>query len=148
MDRMQTRTDSFAPVLNWLDPFGSWDAAARWNGIASEWMTKGWRQWLELVTVWPALEPGAAAQAGAPAVIPAKAGTQEARDARELDEQAQAHAHDSRVRRNEGSRRTAAPRRNVAKRTEHAAAKAAPKRPAAKRPARPQAAARSTRSRG
>ena len=181
MDRMQTRTDSIAPALNWLDPFGSWEAAARWNAIASDWMTTGWKQWLELVTVWPALEPATgdasanasavtaagasaapASEARASAVIPAKAGTQEARDARALQAQERAHAVDSRLRgkggssRNDGSRRSGGTSRSTsssarpssAKRTEHAAAKTASKRPAAKRPARPQAAARSTRTRG
>jgi hypothetical protein len=51
MQRMQTRTDSSAPSPIWLDPFGSWDAAAQWNAIAAQWLTKGWHQWLQFVTV-------------------------------------------------------------------------------------------------
>ena len=31
MTRMQTRFDCFAPTMDWLNPLGSWDAAARWN---------------------------------------------------------------------------------------------------------------------
>jgi hypothetical protein len=141
MHRMQTRTDSLAPAPNWLDPFGSWEAAARWNAIASEWMTRGWKQWLELVTVWPALEPApGAAQPAARALDPVQAGTQEARNARVLQEQAVDSRH---------GESDASPRQAGARRAERASAKASPKRSAAKRAARPQAAAgRSARTRG
>jgi hypothetical protein len=136
MGRMDTRTESLAPVPNWLDPFGSWDAAARWNAIASEWVTKGWQQWLELVSVWPALETSA------PVVAPVQAGTQEERNAHAI-RQAHAEAVASRPRANAGAGRSKA-----AKPTDRPAARAASKRPAPRRPARAQAAARATRSRG
>jgi len=101
MTRMQTRFDCFAPTMDWLNPLGSWDAAARWNTMAYDWITQGWRQWLELATIWPALEnPAAAANelarsveamdvpaallAVSPTVIPAQAGTQKARNARSV----------------------------------------------------------------
>jgi hypothetical protein len=105
MGRMQTRTESLAPVSGWLAPMGSWEAMARWNAMAFEWMTEGWQQWLQLVTAWPALEnPAAAANevaqlemaaatdiaeasqadAAARSVDPAQAGTQKARNARAL----------------------------------------------------------------
>ena len=61
MTRMQTRFDCFAPTMDWLNPLGSWDAAARWNTMAYDWITQGWRQWLELATIWPALENPASA---------------------------------------------------------------------------------------
>ncbi|MBL0392163.1 hypothetical protein JJ685_13575 [Ramlibacter monticola] len=89
-----TRIDSFG----WLNPLGNWEAAARWNAMAFEWMTRGWQQWLELATVWPGLESPAAAvnevarsvdAIDVPAsVILAPAGTPKARDARELGTQA------------------------------------------------------------
>lgn len=90
-----TRIDSLAPAIGWLNPLGSWEAAARWNAMAFEWMTRGWQQWLELATVWPALENPAAAvnevarsvdASDVPAsVILAPAGTQKARNARTLE---------------------------------------------------------------
>lgn len=61
MALMQTRFDCFAPAIDWLNPMGSWDAAARWNAMAYEWMTRGWQQWLQLATIWPSLENPAAA---------------------------------------------------------------------------------------
>jgi hypothetical protein len=136
MDRMQTRTDSLAPAVNWFDPFGSWEAARRWNAIASEWMTRGWQQWLELVTVWPALEaPAMPAQA----VLPAPAGTQQARNAHAI----RAQATDARESRQEVSARPAARTR-----AERPGARAASKRSKPKRPPRAQAAARPARTRG
>jgi len=69
MHRMQTRTNSLVPTMNRLAPPG-WQAAVRWNAMALEWMTSGWRQWMELLTVWPALQPAAQAQH----VLPAPAG--------------------------------------------------------------------------
>lgn len=69
MRRMNTGTDRFAPA-SWLDPLGSWEAAAHWNSMAVDWLASGWKQWLELVTVWPALEP-MATPADAPAALAA-----------------------------------------------------------------------------
>jgi hypothetical protein len=43
---------------SWTSPFIAWDAALRWNRMAIEWMTRGWQQWLEVATVWPAFESG------------------------------------------------------------------------------------------
>jgi hypothetical protein len=133
---MQTQTDR-TPTLNLLDPFGSWDAVARWNAMASEWMASGWRQWMELLTVWPALEP---VNAGPHPVVPAQAGTQEARDARTL--RAQAAAAEGRS----TATRVQREARPTARAT--ATAKATPKRPSTRRPARPQAGGRSPRARG
>ena len=131
MTRMQTRFDCFAPTMDWLNPLGSWDAAARWNTMAYDWITQGWRQWLELATIWPALEnPAAAANelarsveamdvpaallGATSSVIPAQAGTQKARDARSLK------ALDSRLRGNDANARPGAadakrPKRRPAK---------------------------------
>jgi hypothetical protein len=132
MHRMQTtRTDGFAPAVSWLDPAASWEAAARWNALALEWMTRGWQQWLELVTVWPALEqPAGAMRAAAEPVARAQAGAQGA-------PAAHPKALDSRLRGNDKQRQ----------KESRPAARAASKRPA-KRPARPHAAGRSGRSRG
>ncbi|MEJ8835529.1 hypothetical protein [Ramlibacter sp. AN1133] len=132
---MQTPTDSLAPRANWLDPFGSWEAAGRWNAIFSEWMTQGWQQWLELVTVWPALEAPAAAKAASPA----QAGTQEARNTHSV----RAQAPESRRRADDA---TSSPTR--ASREARPDAKAASKRLVRKRPARPEAGARRPRTRG
>jgi hypothetical protein len=151
MESMQTRTDAFALGLNWLNPLGSWEAAARWNAIALDWMTRGWQQWLELSTVWPALEsPGAAMNevartvdaidvpasvigpagsglARAAATDSAPAGSQKARNARALE------APQARGRRRDGeAARAKTPRRS----TDRPAAKGASSRPAGKRTTR------------
>src|SRR5437762_3346976 len=57
MTAMDTSTEWFAPRLDWFTPLGGWDAAARWNLIAFEWMAKGWKQWMELATSWPEMGP-------------------------------------------------------------------------------------------
>jgi hypothetical protein len=148
---MQTRTDAFALGFNWLNPLGSWEAAARWNAIALDWMTRGWQQWLELSTVWPALEsPGAAmnevartvdaidvpasviasadsAAARAMATDSAPAGTQKARNARSLE------APQARARRRDGEPARA---KTTRRSTDRPAAKGASSRPAAKRSTR------------
>jgi hypothetical protein len=125
---METRPDSYAPGLTSFQPFGSWEAAVRWNQMAFEWMTTGWRQWLQLLTVLPAtgpardaamtvagatLEPAGQAEISSP-VIPAQAGNQKARDARP----SRANALGSRLRGNDKDRATATgERRGTAKRT-------------------------------
>jgi hypothetical protein len=62
MHGMKTPTAPPAPAPDGPQPFGSLEAAARWNAMAFEWMTRGWQQWLELVTVWPALDAPAQGQ--------------------------------------------------------------------------------------
>jgi hypothetical protein len=50
MQRMDTKnqaTEDPGPVLN---PLTGWEAASRWNSAAFELMTKGFQQWLTLVT--------------------------------------------------------------------------------------------------
>jgi hypothetical protein len=161
MTAMQTRNESFGPSLDWLTPFGSWEAAARWNAMAFEWMTSGWKQWLDLSTAWPALEHAATATAGAAAaatnpVVPAQAGTQEARNARSVGAvPSSTRAKDDKARASNGTRRSGdtKPRARSAKataaRTERASASAGGKRPAAKRSGSAPATARSrSRTRG
>lgn len=130
---MDTRTRTDATTLNWMDPLGGWEAAARWNQMTLEWMTKGWQQWLQLATAWPtlgAMKDAEVTLAGAelePAGM-APAGTQEARNARAVG---------------------ASQRPNEVTRRERAVAKSGAKRGSAKRSSRPQAASRpSARSRG
>jgi len=146
MQRMQTPPDSLAsPVPSWADPFGGWQAATRWSAIASEFMTRGWQQWLELVTVWPALD------APARALAATQAGTQEARNARAIQEQVREAAPQAKQGRpseaapqaKQGTRRAAA-----RKRAERPAAGAATRRTPPRRTARAQAAARTSRTRG
>ena len=104
---MQTSTDTSPPATDLLNPLAGWEAAARWNQVAFDWMAKGWQQWFALVTTLPpqvlvssALPSVTSALASVssalPSVTPAKAGAQEARAARSSD------ALDSRLRGNDG----------------------------------------------
>ena len=96
---MQKRTESFVPAVDRLNPLGSWEAAVRWNALAFEWMAKSWQQWLELVGLWQAMDQPAAT------VVPAQAGTQEARAARTV----KTEALDSRLRGNDRGQRGTRP---------------------------------------
>jgi hypothetical protein len=47
MDKKTETTEGPGPMLN---PLTGWEAASRWNSAAFELMTKGFQQWLTLVT--------------------------------------------------------------------------------------------------
>jgi hypothetical protein len=47
---MDTKTDTTEGPGPMLNPLTGWEAASRWNSAAFELMTKGFQQWLTLVT--------------------------------------------------------------------------------------------------
>lgn len=144
---MQTRTDSFTPSLDWFTPFGSWEAAARWNAMAFEWMTTGWKQWMSLTTAWPGLEQPQATSTGAAAPRAAAAALDSATAA---TREAKPRASSKSVHGQSGGKTERAERASAGRR-EGRAAGSADARPRAgkQRAARPQATARSrSRTRG
>jgi hypothetical protein len=80
MRGMKAPTAPLAPLPDGLQPFDSFEAAARWNAIMFEWATRGWQQWLDMMARWPALETPAAQ--GEAATIPAATETPPARKVR------------------------------------------------------------------
>jgi hypothetical protein len=139
---MQTSTDTSSPAADLLNPLAGWEAAARWNRAAFDWMAKGWQQWFALLTTLPPqlmLSPTAtgarAVSSAIPAldpltpalltpalhpVTPAKAGAQEARAARSSE--------GSRLRGNDGHVSARATARAEPKRASRAKPKAKSKK--------------------
>jgi hypothetical protein len=65
---METKTDPDKAPDAAFDPLAGWEVASRWNAATFDWMTKGFRQWLALVTTLPrrpavSLHPQAKTQA-------------------------------------------------------------------------------------
>jgi hypothetical protein len=129
----------------WTNPFTAWDAALRWNRMAIEWMTRGWQQWLEVATVWPALESGQPTPANTAQALDLPDPVVSARATGSRAARATAGALEVRHRGSEGGRAHASEgaRPARAKAYTRAAAKPARKSASARRTSKPQAASRS-----
>lgn len=125
---METNTRNDTPSSPWLNPLAGWDAATRWNAATFDWMTRGFRQWMSLMS----------APFSPFAVNPLQAGAEAVRDARHAANALDTELHE---------RIADAPQatsRAVADRAKPAAAE----RARSKRAARPSKAGTRTRSRG
>lgn len=47
---METKTDLNKLATAWFDPLAGLEAASQWNAAAIGWMTKGFQQWMSLMT--------------------------------------------------------------------------------------------------
>lgn len=50
---MDTHQEASPTLSEWLNPLAGWDAATRWNRATFDWMTRGWQQWVALMTTVP-----------------------------------------------------------------------------------------------